>query len=300
MKKKKSGLIIILIGLALVLYPIFSNILMSKTQTKVISTYDEMISNMEKEQIEAEKEKARLYNERLSSENAIKIDMENGEDENLSYMNVLNIGDIMGYISIPKIEAYLPIYHGTSENVLQSGVGHVESSSFPIGEKNSHTVLAGHSGLVRAKIFDQINKLKEDDMFFIYMFDEVFAYKINQIKVVLPDNTQDVQIVNGKEYVTLLTCTPYAINSHRLLVRGERIEGYIPPVEDENENISETKEERIKDTQSIEKKIQKTNVKIVISVILVTLFIVVLIILIVLTIHENNRIKNKIQKIKDE
>ena len=207
---------------------------------------------------------------------------------------------IMGYISIPKIEAYLPIYHGTSENVLQSGVGHVESSSFPIGEKNSHTVLAGHSGLVRAKIFDQINKLKEDDMFFIYMFDEVFAYKINQIKVVLPDNTQDVQIVNGKEYVTLLTCTPYAINSHRLLVRGERIEGYIPPVEDENENISETKEEIIKDTQSIEKKIQKTNVKIVISVILVTLFIVVLIILIVLTIHENNRIKNKIQKIKDE
>lgn len=300
MKKKKSGLIIILIGLALVLYPIFSNILMSKTQTKVISTYDEMISNMEKEQIEAEKEKARLYNERLSSENAIKIDMENGEDENLSYMNVLNIGDIMGYISIPKIEAYLPIYHGTSENVLQSGVGHVESSSFPIGEKNSHTVLAGHSGLVRAKIFDQINKLKEDDMFFIYMFDEVFAYKINQIKVVLPDNTQDVQIVNGKEYVTLLTCTPYAINSHRLLVRGERIEGYIPPVEGENENISETKEEIIKDTQSIEKKIQKTNVKIVISVILVTLFIVVLIILIVLTIHENNRIKNKIQKIKDE
>ena len=300
MKKKKSGLIIILIGLALVLYPIFSNILMSKTQTKVISTYDEMISNMEKEQIEAEKEKARLYNERLSSENAIKIDMENGEDENLSYMNVLNIGDIMGYISIPKIEAYLPIYHGTSENVLQSGVGHVESSSFPIGEKDSHTVLAGHSGLVRAKIFDQINKLKEDDMFFIYMFDEVFAYKINQIKVVLPDNTQDVQIVNGKEYVTLLTCTPYAINSHRLLVRGERIEGYIPPVEDENENISETKEEIIKDTQSIEKKIQKTNVKIVISVILVTLFIVVLIILIVLTIHENNRIKNKIQKIKDE
>ena len=300
MKKKKSGLIIILIGLALVLYPIFSNILMSKTQTKVISTYDEMISNMEKEQIEAEKEKARLYNERLSSENAIKIDMENGEDENLSYMNVLNIGDIMGYISIPKIEAYLPIYHGTSENVLQSGVGHVESSSFPIGEKNSHTVLAGHSGLVRAKIFDQINKLKEDDMFFIYMFDEVFAYKINQIKVVLPDNTQDVQIVNGKEYVTLLTCTPYAINSHRLLVRGERIEGYVPPVEGENENISETKEEIIKDTQSIEKKIQKTNVKIVISVILVTLFIVVLIILIVLTIHENNRIKNKIQKIKDE
>lgn len=300
MKKKKSGLIIILIGLAIVLYPIFSNILMSKTQTKVISTYDEMISNMEKEQIEAEKEKARLYNERLSSENAIKIDMENGEDENLSYMNVLNIGDIMGYISIPKIEAYLPIYHGTSENVLQSGVGHVESSSFPIGEKNSHTVLAGHSGLVRAKIFDQINKLKEDDMFFIYMFDEVFAYKINQIKVVLPDNTQDVQIVNGKEYVTLLTCTPYAINSHRLLVRGERIEGYVPPVEGENENISETKEEIIKDTQSIEKKIQKTNVKIVISVILVTLFIVVLIILIVLTIHENNRIKNKIQKIKDE
>lgn len=300
MKKKKSGLIIILIGLALVLYPIFSNILMSKTQTKVISTYDEMISNMEKEQIEAEKEKARLYNERLSSENAIKIDMENGENENLSYMNVLNIGDIMGYISIPKIEAYLPIYHGTSENVLQSGVGHVESSSFPIGEKNSHTVLAGHSGLVRAKIFDQINKLKEDDMFFIYMFDEVFAYKINQIKVVLPDNTQDVQIVNGKEYVTLLTCTPYAINSHRLLVRGERIEGYVPPVEGENENISETKEEIIKDTQSIEKKIQKTNVKIVISVILVTLFIVVLIILIVLTIHENNRIKNKIQKIKDE
>lgn len=300
MKKKKSGLIIILIGLALVLYPIFSNILMSKTQTKVISTYDEMISNMEKEQIEAEKEKARLYNERLSSENAIKIDMENGENENLSYMNVLNIGDIMGYISIPKIEAYLPIYHGTSENVLQSGVGHVESSSFPIGEKNSHTVLAGHSGLIRAKIFDQINKLKEDDMFFIYMFDEVFAYKINQIKVVLPDNTQDVQIVNGKEYVTLLTCTPYAINSHRLLVRGERIEGYVPPVEGENENISETKEEIIKDTQSIEKKIQKTNVKIVISVILVTLFIVVLIILIVLTIHENNRIKNKIQKIKDE
>lgn len=303
MKRKKSGLLIILIGILVVLYPIISNILMAKTQTKVISTYDETIAKMEKEQIESEKEKARLYNERLTSENAIRIDMEESDDENISYMNVLNVGDIMGYISIPKIEAYLPIYHGTSENVLQSGVGHVNNSSLPIGEKNSHTVLAGHSGLVRTKIFDQLNKLEENDMFFIYMFDEVFAYRVNQIKVVLPNNTQDVQIVNGKEYVTLLTCTPYAINSHRLLVRGERVEGYVVPEENENENANtntnEIKQDVVKDTQNIEKKIQKTNVKIIIAVILVVIFIVVLMIFIVITIHENNRIKKKIQKIKE-
>lgn len=272
MRKNKFGLLIIFIGIIIVIYPIIANILVSYTQTNVISGYNEMIEQMEEEQISKELEKARKYNERLNLESEIKVHVEGEEkEEKTSYLNVLNVGEIIGYLDIPKIDAYLPIYHGTNDNVLQSGVGHVESSSFPIGEKDTHAVLAGHSGLARTKVFDDIDKLQEGDMFFLHMFGEMFAYEINQIKVVLPEETKDVEIVKDKEYVTLLTCTPFAINSHRLLVRGERVEGYVI----EEQTTEDEKNQVVAPSQKLEEKIQKNKKDMYIVVIFTILIIII-------------------------
>ena len=294
MKKDKIGLLVILIGIMIVIYPVIANILVSYTQTNVISNYNEIIEQMEKEQIEKEIEKAREYNNRLNLESEIKIHSDEEKEEKTSYLNVLNIGKIIGYIDIPKIDAYLPIYHGTNDNVLQAGVGHVESSSFPIGEKNTHAILAGHSGLARTKIFDDIDELKDADMFFIYMFGEMFAYEVDQIKVVLPEDTKDVQIEPDKEYVTLLTCTPFAINSHRLLVRGERVEGYV------KEEKQEVKEQIVDSSQKLDEKNQKSqnDIYIIIVVFLILILIGIVVILKIRNPKKKNRSKPRISRIK--
>ena len=133
------------------------------------------------------------------------------------------MSDSIGYIEIPKIKVYLPVFHGLSDEVLQRGVGHMEGSSLPVGGKSTHCVLAGHTGLPSANLFTDLDQLKDGDMFYIHTLDKVLAYKIDQIKTVLPYETEDTQIVGGKDYVTLVTCTPYGINSHRLLVRGRGV-----------------------------------------------------------------------------
>ena len=129
----------------------------------------------------------------------------------------------MGYLEIPSIEVYLPIYHGTSEGVLQSGIGHLGNTSLPIGGENTHAVLSGHTGLPNARLLTVLDKLQEGDQFYIHVLDEILAYEVDQIKVVEPDDISDIFIEEGEDYVTLVTCTPYGINSHRLLVRGTRV-----------------------------------------------------------------------------
>ena len=229
MDKKRAWFIAILFfsGLCLTLYPFVSNLIAQSHASQAIAAYDEQVAEMDQEQIDAAKEAVRKYNEQLNA--AVEASAMQGED-GISYLDLVDVGESIGFIEIPKIDVYLPIYSGTGEDVLQKGVGHLAESSYPIGGTSTHSVLTGHRGLPSAVLFTDLDKLEEGDVFYLHVLDEVLAYKVDQIKVVLPEETQDIGIVEGKDYCTLVTCTPYAINTHRLLVRGERTE-YIPPEE---------------------------------------------------------------------
>ena len=234
MKNKIKIIICVLIfaaGLSVLLYPAVSNYVHQKHQLGVIEDYRKQAEKMSQEQIEALKNDARRYNERLAD---IAINGSASEtSSDLEYQNLLNIsGDVMAYITIPVCDISLPIRHGCGEEVLQKSAGHIPESSLPIGGENTHTVITAHRGLTSAKLFTNIDSLKVGDLFFIHGLDETLAYRVNQIKVVLPNDTSDLQITLGKDYATLLTCTPYGINTHRLIVRGERTE-YIREVEEE-------------------------------------------------------------------
>jgi sortase A len=167
-------------------------------------------------------EKAREYNSNLSAG----VDFELTETEYAEYESILDISGtgIMGYIQIPSINVNLPIYHGTDEAVLQIAVGHIAGSSFPVGGEGTHAVLSGHRGLPSARLFTDLDKMTEGDIFTITVLDEVVTYQVDQIRIVLPEETGELAIVDGKDYCTLVTCTPYGINSHRMLVRGHRID----------------------------------------------------------------------------
>ncbi|CCZ04369.1 lPXTG-site transpeptidase (Sortase) family protein [Eubacterium sp. CAG:603] len=225
MKKHLSTIffgIIFLIGLLLVLYPTVSNFLSNREQKKVIREYSNIVNNMDKEEKEAMYNEAVDYNKKIY-ENGM-IDYSN-PDAVEGYNDILDVSGtgIMGYISIPKINVELPIYHGTSDGVLQVAVGHLEGSSLPVGGENTHCVLSGHRGLPSADLFTHLDRLNVHDIFTISVLDKTLVYEIDQIKVVAPGDTQYLQIEDGKDYCTLLTCTPYGINTHRLLVRGVRV-----------------------------------------------------------------------------
>lgn len=235
MKKKLPVIIFslfIILGLSIMLYPVVVNYVNSNQAVEVISDYSEGIAsntnNVNKEMLEA----ARLYNSKLSGINIVDIfnnpDVKTGDEEYLSILNVRDSG-MMGYLQIPKIDVKIPIYHGTSDEVLQKGVGHVEGSSLPVGGETTHSVLSAHSGLPSARLFTDLNQLRNGDMFYIYVLDQVLAYKVDQVLVVEPSDVEALSLQEGKDYVTLVTCTPYAINTHRLLVRGTRVE-YNPEV----------------------------------------------------------------------
>lgn len=225
MKKHLSTIffgIIFLIGLLLVLYPTVSNFLSNREQKKVIREYSNIVNNMDKEEKEAMYNEAVDYNKEIYEKGM--IDYSN-PDAVQGYNDILDVSGtgIMGYISIPKINVELPIYHGTSDGVLQVAVGHLEGSSLPVGGENTHCVLSGHRGLPSADLFTHLDRLNVHDIFTISVLDKTLVYEIDQIKVVAPGDTQYLQIEDGKDYCTLLTCTPYGINTHRLLVRGVRV-----------------------------------------------------------------------------
>lgn len=227
MIRKLIIVLVFLIGLSVFSYPIVSNWLHSKEHYTVISNHNNLVQKMSAEEKAKEREKAQKYNENLN-ETAIPIEdpfAEGAADDSTvtGYYNVLDIGETMGNLEIPSIDVNLPIYHGVSEDVLQQGIGHMSNSSFPIGGEGSHTALTGHRGLPSSKLFRHLDKVKEDELFFIHMLDETLAYKIDDIQVVLPTETSWLTIEDDKDYVTLITCEPYMINTHRLLVRGERV-----------------------------------------------------------------------------
>lgn len=235
MKRASIILAVLLLGLAMLAYPTVSNYIVEKNGSYIIDEYNAQIEQTDEAVIEAEWNEAVKYNETLSGSPAHDPFLEgSGMAMQDNYYDVLNINKVMAYVDIPVIDVHLPVYHGTSDEVLYQGVGHLEGSSLPIGGADTHSVLTGHTGLSGAKLFTDLRELKEGDLFYIHVLNRVLAYKVDQIEVVEPHDTQLLKREIGKDYVTLLTCTPYGINSHRLLVRGVRTE-YIPQ---EAENIS--------------------------------------------------------------
>lgn len=228
MKKKSSFVTAILIaallaGALLLLYPTVSDYWNSFHQSRAIASYAEQVADLDDNTYDQIWTDARAYNETLDNSTSRFVMT---EEQKKIYEALLNIADngVMGYIEIPKIKCNLPIYHGTDEAVLQIAIGHVQGSSLPAGGESTHCVLSGHRGLPSAKLFSDLDQLTEGDVFLLRVLDETLTYEVDQIRTVLPDELDDLAIEEGKEYCTLVTCTPYGINSHRLLVRGHRVE----------------------------------------------------------------------------
>lgn len=214
-----------LIGLILCLYPLVSGIVEQQSQKDVVATYQQMIENSSSYSIEDTLTKADEYNRALFRS---KTSVLNSEEINIlseeNYNQTLNMGNgIMGSIEIPKISVNLPIYHGTSDEVLSAGVGHVNGSSLPIGGSSRKSILTGHRGLPSSKLFTRLDELELNDLFFISVLNETLAYKVVNIQVIEPEDIDSVNIIEGKDLVSLITCTPYGINTHRLVVTGERV-----------------------------------------------------------------------------
>lgn len=225
MKKHTSTILLLLIlaiGTGLLLYPTVSNMWNERHQSKAIVSYSEAVKNIDKSRIDELMTAAQAFNRQVNAKNSFYL----SEKETEMYESVLNITDtgIMAYIEIPLIDVSLPVYHGVSDPVLQVAVGHLEWSSLPIGGKGTHCVLSGHRGLPSAKLFTNLDKIGIGDVFMLHILDSTITYQVDQILIVEPEDTSALKIERDKDLCTLITCTPYGINSHRLLVRGTRIE----------------------------------------------------------------------------
>ncbi|MDR1017791.1 MAG: class C sortase [Lachnospiraceae bacterium] len=218
-------------GVSVMTYPFLSDWYNSYHQGKAINNYKEVVDKTSKEKIAKMLADAKKYNEELLGrvELTDPFDPRQNKESSENYLKVLNVDGkgLIGEIRIPKIKVGLPIYHSTSDESLEKGAGHLERTSFPIGGANTHSVISAHTGSPKAEFFTNLIKVKKGDEFYIDVLDKTLAYQVDQIKVVNPDNTKDLRIEKDKDYVTLVTCTPYGINSHRLLVRGHRVK-YVP------------------------------------------------------------------------
>lgn len=238
MKKKTKELlifiVIFLIGLGILAFPYVSQVYYKFKSNNEVVQFEREIKKLDNKDIEKRIELAKIYNKTL--DNSLLSDPytnEKKEEAVKEYARMLSIHELIGYAEIPSIEQNLPIYASTSEEVLQKGLGHLEGSSLPVGGKSTHTVITGHRGLPTNKLFTDLDKMKLGDVFYIHNLKETLAYKVDQILVVEPNNFDPILIQNGKDYATLLTCTPYMVNSHRLLVRGHRID-YVAPIQEKN------------------------------------------------------------------
>lgn len=229
MKKKSDNLTTILLvalllaGLSLLLYPTVSNYWNSLHQTRAIASYAENVAQLDTAQYDALWDDAHAYNESLLTRDSNFLLTDEQRAAYDAQLDLSGLG-VMGYIEIPSIDCSLPVYHGTEESVLQIAVGHLEWSSLPTGGESTHCVLSGHRGLPSAKLFTNLDKLVEGDVFMLRVLDEVLTYEVDQILIVEPTQTDSLRIVPGEDLCTLVTCTPYGINTHRLLVRGHRVE----------------------------------------------------------------------------
>lgn len=216
-------ILMLVIGLSLLLYPSFSDYWNSMHQTRAIASYAEHVQMLDNSQYDDIWNAAVRYNaELLNRENEYAL----SEDQKTSYAQSLNMsGDgIMGFIEIPSIDVMLPIYHGTDESILQVAIGHLEWTSLPVGGESTHCVVSGHRGLPSARLFTDLDKMSVGDVFAINVLNQKMTYQVDQIKIVLPHETEDLLVVEGEDYCTLVTCTPYGVNSHRMLVRGHRVD----------------------------------------------------------------------------
>ena len=256
MKSKLINLLLVLVfvaGLSLLLYPTIADAYNSYLQSRIILSYSEQVDAMETAAYEAEMAQAKAYNARLlEREHPYKLTEELEEQ----YWQMLDISQIMGYVEIPTIDVTLPIAHGTEKDTLEDYVGHLKWSSLPVGGKSTHSVISGHRGLPSSELFTNIDRLEIGDVFYIHVLGQTLEYWVDQINVVLPTDYTNLGIVEGRDYVTLMTCTPYGINSHRLLVRGIRIDRNLIP---ERENVQ------------IKNEIQSVDMMVLIPVILVIL-----------------------------
>ena len=227
MKKKRDMILTLMLcvcflaGLSVMLYPVFSNWWNRNMSSHTITKYKESVEQLDNSQTEKLLASARDYNERLARKAAPFSQFA----EVPGYESALNVSGtgIMGYVSIPNINVELPIFHGTSEGVLQNAAGHIQGSSLPIGGRNTHAVISGHRGLPSAKLFTDLNQMVEGDLFTVNVLGEMMTYEVENIYIVLPNDTSKLAVIPGGDYVTLMTCTPYGVNSHRLLIRGRRI-----------------------------------------------------------------------------
>lgn len=257
MKRKILGILfglMFLLGFAILIYPTVSNQWNTYRQNQLISSYEELIGKMAEEDFTKEWEKANAFNDTIIHNNIFgDVFGENGDDiKNTEYWQILNVGNdgVMGYVSIPKINVKLSIYHGTADDVLQTGIGHLNGTKLPIGGESTHSVLAAHRGLPSARLFTDIDQLERGDMFYIHVLDETLAYQVDQILDMVDKDDNEtlqkaLQIEEGQDYVTLFTCTPYGVNSHRLLVRGTRV-----PYNGEEEIESTAAESMLKSIQN--------------------------------------------------
>ena len=224
MRKHKTVIFLtlgFLVGICILLYPAFSDFWNSKTQSRAISDYESVLDNLDENEYSAIFERAHAYNKALYETNYPLMDYKNVP----GYYDTLRItdNDMIGYLKIDRIGVELPIYHGTSDDVLNRGVGHLEGSSLPIGGENTHSIMSAHRGLPSSKLFTDLDRMEKGDTFQIIVLDQVLTYQVDFIKIIEPTDVTDLQIIEGGDYCTLFTCTPYGINTHRLLVRGVRI-----------------------------------------------------------------------------
>ena len=225
MRKHKTVIFLtlgFLVRICILLYPAFSDFWNSKTQSRAIADYESVLDNLDENEYSAIFERAHAYNKALYETNYPLMDYKNVP----GYYDTLRItdNDMIGYLKIDRIGVELPIYHGTSDDVLNRGVGHLEGSSLPIGGENTHSIMSAHRGLPSSKLFTDLDRMEIGDTFQIIILDQVLTYQVDFIKVIEPTDVSDLQIIEGGDYCTLFTCTPYGINTHRLLVRGVRIE----------------------------------------------------------------------------
>lgn len=212
-------------ALGLLLYPLVGELLSGKYHSDVETTYTAVIADTDDAELTVQREAAQQYNAMLSG--AATITEGGASAPPLAYAQQLTVGGVMAYVDIPKINVYLPVQHGTDADTLENSVGHVVGTSLPVGGSSTHAVLSAHSGLASSKLFSDIDQLTEGDVFYIHVLGEVLAYKVDAIHTVLPTDTSLLQIEDGKDLVTLVTCTPFGVNTHRLLVRSHQVP-YVP------------------------------------------------------------------------
>ena len=233
-------ILIFLVGLGFISYPTVSNLWNQAHQSRAIATYSKQVEKLDDSENKKMLKAARKYNKSLLKKSDHWKLSKKDKKKYESLLDVSGTG-IMGYIEVPKIDCSLPIYHGTDEGALQIAIGHLEGSSLPVGGKNTHCVLSGHRGLPSARLFTDLDQMEEGDIFILNILGRKLAYEVDQIRVVLPEEMSDLEVIEGKDLCTLVTCTPYGINTHRLLVRGHRTEYVEKKVEEEQKEVQTKK-----------------------------------------------------------